>query len=193
MRTYERAAWRSECGTLELTKLRELVGQMEEWSVDVQAVVDPTLADDDEAIDSILETLAPYGAALAFDQGGPHMSIQMTVEAEDFMAATQKAVGLIVGLPYRVFPSGARVLTVADLQRELDKPAIPDLVGVAEVAEELHVSKARVSELQDSPAFPEPIARLKSGPVWTRPSLTRFLESWERKPGRPRKIADASV
>lgn len=166
---------------------------MEEWSVEVQAVVDPTMARDDEAIDSILERLAPFGAAVAFDQDGVHMSIQMIVEAEDFMAATQKAVELIVDLPYRIFPSGARTLTVADLQRELDKPAIPDLVGVAEVAEELRVSKARVNELQDSPAFPEPVARLKSGPIWTRPSLTRFLESWDRKPGRPRKIADAST
>jgi len=165
---------------------------MEEWSVDVQAVVDPELADDDEAIDSILAKLAPYGAALAFDQGGPHMSIQMTVEAEDFMAATQKAVGLIVDLPYRIFPSGVRVLPVADLQRELDEPPIPDLVGVAEVAEELQISKARVNELQDSPAFPEPVARLKSGPVWTRPSLTRFIDSWERRSGRPRKNSGAS-
>jgi len=166
---------------------------MEEWSVDVQAVVDPSLADDDEAIDSILDTLAPYGAALSFDQGGPHVSIQMTLEAEDFMTATQEAVRLIEELPYRIVPTGARTLTVADLQRELDEPAVPDLVGVAEVAEELRVSKARVNELQESPSFPEPIARLKSGPIWTRPSLTRFLESWERKPGRPRKTANARV
>lgn len=166
---------------------------MEEWSVGVQAVVDPELVGEDEVIDAILERLSPYGAAVAFDQSGVHMSIQMTVEAGDFMAAFQEAVRLIQELPYRVIPTGARVLTVADLQRELDEPPLPDLVGVAEVAEELQVSKARVNELQDSPAFPEPIARLKSGPVWTRPSLTRFLESWERRPGRPRKSAGASA
>jgi hypothetical protein len=36
-------------------------------------------------------------------------------------------------------------------------------------------------------AFPEPYAELAAGPVWLEPMVRRFVESWERRPGRPRK------
>ncbi len=163
---------------------------MEEWSVDIECVVDPPVVIDDGMIDDILERLHDRGVALAYDQdGGHHLSLQFNVEAKDSLAAFQEALRLVLGLPYLLRPVGGRIQTVEDLKRELDEPTIPELVGVAEVAAELRISKTRVNELRGSPAFPEPVAHLKSGPVWTRPSLTRFLEGWERRPGRPRKAA----
>jgi hypothetical protein len=61
-----------------------------------------------------------------------------------------------------------------------------EYLGVSEVAEMLHVSKQRVSELHGRPGFPEPIADLASGPVWRRSQLERFLAEWPRRPGRRR-------
>lgn len=72
---------------------------------------------------------------------------------------------------------------------ELERPAFPELLGVTELAEILKVTRQRAHTLASSPAFPDPIARLAAGPVWTKPSITHFLESWERKAGRPKKVA----
>lgn len=60
-----------------------------------------------------------------------------------------------------------------------------ELVGVAEIASILGVSRQRVSELRGRRGFPEPVADLASGPVWRLSSLQRFLTDWPRKPGRP--------
>jgi hypothetical protein len=59
--------------------------------------------------------------------------------------------------------------------------------GVSEVGALLGVSRQRVAELRGKPGFPAPIAEISAGPIWEVSSLNRFLESWERRPGRPRK------
>src|SRR5579883_2427966 len=48
----------------------------------------------------------------------------------------------------------------------------------------LKVSRQRVSALAKTEYFPAPLARLSSGPVWDRTSLTHFLEAWDRTPRR---------
>jgi hypothetical protein len=63
--------------------------------------------------------------------------------------------------------------------------------GVTEVAALLGVSRQRVAELRMKPGFPAPVAELASGPVWRVSSLNRFLETWDRRPGRPRKARSA--
>lgn len=55
-----------------------------------------------------------------------------------------------------------------------------DLVGVAEVADMLGVTRTRVSQLASSAGFPEPTARLAAGPVWLREDVER----WARDTGR---------
>lgn len=55
-----------------------------------------------------------------------------------------------------------------------------DLVGVAEVAALLGVSRQRVSQLAASESFPAPEAQLAAGPVWLRAAV----EQWARSTGR---------
>lgn len=59
--------------------------------------------------------------------------------------------------------------------------------GVSEVAAILGVSRQRVAELRTKRGFPAPIAEISAGPIWKVSSLNTFLETWERRPGRPRK------
>ena len=82
-------------------------------------------------------------------------------------------------------------MTFAEHDRELAEPAYPELVGIAEVAEMLGVSRQRASALQTREGFPQPLAVLASGPVWPKAWLVRFADEWDRKPGRPRKTAAA--
>jgi hypothetical protein len=75
---------------------------------------------------------------------------------------------------------------------EADLLRVPDaLLGVAEVAAELGVSRQRLSELRRRPDFPAPVSELAAGPVWSGSSLRRFIEGWDRKPGRPRRSRSA--
>jgi hypothetical protein len=52
------------------------------------------------------------------------------------------------------------------------------------------VTRQRASALARTRDFPTPVATLASGPVWTRPSLNRFVEEWPRKNGRPGKTSE---
>ena len=56
------------------------------------------------------------------------------------------------------------------------------LMGTAEIAKLLGVSRQRVSQLSHSDGFPEPVARLAAGPVWQ----TADVERWARETGRIR-------
>lgn len=69
----------------------------------------------------------------------------------------------------------------------LARPAFPELVGVAELAQLFGVAPQRASALQHRDGFPAPVATLKSGPVWVRANVEDFAKTWVRKPGRPAK------
>src|SRR5919106_865920 len=84
------------------------------------------------------------------------------------------------------------ILTEEYLDRENDQEP-ETYLGVSEVADELGVSRQRVSELRKAEGFPAPIADLAAGPVWKGSSLRRFIEGWERRPGRPRKDRAAAA
>lgn len=77
------------------------------------------------------------------------------------------------------------ILTYDEQDRRLATPVLPELVGTAEIAEVLGVSKSRVGQLRSNDLFPAPVAELASGPVYTRPSIQRFVDEWKRQPGRP--------
>jgi len=82
------------------------------------------------------------------------------------------------------------VMTDPYLERHLNRE--PErYAGVTEVAALLGVSRQRVAELRNRRGFPAPVAEISAGPIWEVSSLNLFLESWERKPGRPRKAKTA--
>lgn len=61
------------------------------------------------------------------------------------------------------------------------------LVGVAEIAEMLGVTRQRVNRMvQTIPDFPAPEAELSAGRVWKRSLIEAWIEGHpDRKPGRP--------
>lgn len=54
------------------------------------------------------------------------------------------------------------------------------LMGVAEVAALLGVSRQRVTQLAKTDGFPSPASKLASGPVWE----SADVEKWARETGR---------
>jgi prophage regulatory protein len=51
------------------------------------------------------------------------------------------------------------------------------LMGMAEIAERLRLSRERASQLANRRDFPEPVARLKMGQVW----LADDVDAWVRQ------------
>jgi predicted DNA-binding protein (UPF0251 family) len=132
--------------------------------------------------------LAELDGAASFST--ERLGVTMTIDASGPAQAITKALRKIAKADVRGEPVAVEVLTTAEQDRQLAEPAFPELAGVSEIAELLGVSRQRASSVQHLEAFPAPVAELRSGPVWRKADLTRFAETWERKPGRPRKVED---
>lgn len=164
------------------------------WHVTIEVAADDT-PPDAAALDRLLELIGPdggvigsaeepvdgrarYGVTLVLDDAEPVEILPQVVGA--FRSYAEKA-----GLP--AWPiAHVSLVSDADLDAELATPSFPDLIGTREIADLLEVSPQRISALRRSSSFPEPVAELRAGPVWTAHSVRRFVENWPRQPGRPR-------
>ncbi|MEW6473565.1 MAG: hypothetical protein AB1679_14960 [Actinomycetota bacterium] len=172
------------------------------WHVTIEVAADQTdsKAPDPAALDEFLELLGPeaavsgtpeepadgkvrYGADITIDDNDIHdMPRVVSVALDLFRGFATKA-----GLPDWPL-ARLEVLSDTEVDAQLAQPNFPELVGVSEVAGLLDVTKQRVSALAKSESFPEPVVRLESGPIWTLPSVRRFVENWARRPGRPARV-----
>lgn len=164
-----------------------------EWSVNVEATHPGSQRVDQHAVEVLMELLDDHhvgGVAVSPGRYGCRFDVDAPTPAEAATEADEvfrKAVAA-AGLP--AWPVvRLEAVTVEELDVDLARATFPRLVGVAELAEILGVSRARASELaSSSPDFPPPTVRLASGRVWTEPSVRRFVEAWRRRPGpAPRK------
>lgn len=150
---------------------------------------DLTLPTDDQ-LDNLLTALGETGdVGATVGRDGHSYSVALTAPvdnegdalafAHDTVLKTAAGVGL---------PTGPDVwLTVGPawmLERDVDQPTVPRLLGLTEVAAFLGVSRQRAGQLRER--LPQPMAELAAGPVWTEPQITAWAEGWTRKPGRPR-------
>jgi len=164
---------------------------MREWSVRFEISLPDFVFSEDHA-DEVVDALKRHKPAVSY---GPHtMSASFCLGADSPMRAAESGLRLfrsalekagIKALQYRV--SGVEIQNLDDLDRSLKESNVADLVGVAELAKILKVSKQRVSELARIPDFPKPIANLASGPVWKKTAIARHIGSWLRRPGRPKR------
>lgn len=157
------------------------------------------------ALDGFVESLIvadPDGEMPAASCGPREWSARLTVEAgtaaEALPIAAERCyrAGREVGLPrWSIVRIG--VVRAAELEaasapagaRTAPAAEVPPLAGVSEIASILGLSRQRASEVARLDGFPAPIAALASGPVWLQPAVLRFAETWERKPGSPRRSA----
>lgn len=173
------------------------------WAVTIAVDTGSTDVDDD-AGGRVLDALAGRspGAVSTQRRTGPdgtHASGTTVVavtfditDAESADAAGAAAVSIArdalaaAGVPVTGDVLELSVMTWAEQERHLAEPNFPELLGFAEIVELFGISKQRLTTLRKRPGFPEPIAVLRAGPIWTADSLGHFLETWNRQPGRPR-------
>lgn len=137
------------------------------------------------------EQLAEIGGGASYSPD--RIGTTMTVDAAGPAQAATKALRQVDKILGRGEPVAVEILTVDEQDRVLAGPAFPELAGITEIADMLGVTRQRASSLQKLHAFPAPVAHLASGPVWRKGDLSRFAETWERKPGRPPKAPASRV
>jgi hypothetical protein len=116
----------------------------------------------------------------------------MTIRAPSIAAAVTEGnlmweKGLAAARILAATTISVRAVDADYLDQDGTAPAMPNLVGIGEIAAMVGLTRQRVSGLARSGAFPRPLADLKSGPVFSKAAVERFLETWGRKPGRPTK------
>jgi hypothetical protein len=157
---------------------------MAQWTCTVEAVNAAYAGDVEDLSDSLLAQLRTHQGTVAFGEG--RITATFNVDARLVLQATEIALktwnkALDDGSAWSVVSVAIRRADQPD-----DLPGLPKLLGVAEVAEQLGVSKQRATELgRTHRLFPPPLAELASGPVWTAWQISSFQQTWDRKPGRP--------
>ena len=164
------------------------------WAVAV--VVDAAALDDDQAVD-VCEHLAGHSATVGYRRGQGEPGVRVTVRLDVTSAGAGAAAALGERLAVQALTAaGSRPGKVHDVhavtaeQQEADSDqggVGVDLVGTAEVATRLAVSRQRVHALRATPSvgFPAPLAALSAGPVWYAADIDAWLAAWTRAPGRP--------
>jgi hypothetical protein len=157
---------------------------MTEWICTVEATNDSYSGDLEDLSDRVLVGLAGYRGSVIFGDG--RIGATFIIDARLVLQASEMALkawskALDNALAWSVVSLSARRADQPD-----DLPGLPKLLGLAEVAERLEVSKQRAAELaRTHRLFPPPLTELASGPVWTAWQISGFQQAWSRKPGRP--------
>lgn len=161
-----------------------------QWTVRCE-ISHPNVVLTEDHADEIISALEGHAPAVSYS---PHtMSVRFCVDADSPGRVSQSALRLFhsalkkTGIkipPTRIV--GYEIQSLAGLDRELAESNLPDVVGVAELAKILRVSKQRASALARVRDFPKPVAILESGPVWRKSTLVYHLKRWRRLPGRPK-------
>lgn len=163
--------------------------RMTDWSVEIEADVDTQRLFEEWAED-LIGALDELGASSPAVSGADEKAvIRVFVSAQDPASAVWAGEHFArdaltkAGVGVRTIRS-AEAVEESEFERRLDAPTFPTVMGVAEVAARLNVTKQRVSELCKEGTLPTPVARLAAGPIWTAPMVHSFAESRDRRQAR---------
>jgi hypothetical protein len=159
----------------------------------VTVAVDPALVSEAQC-----EQLSQASRLTVLDGAAGMLTLTFDVDAQSIgdaaRAACEEARGALAAAGIAGTADGVECMTSARFMEQALTPELVrffDVVGTAEVAEVLGISRPRLDRVRKThPDFPAPLAELRSGPVWGRAWIEEFDQGWERKrTGRPRKQA----
>lgn len=143
------------------------------WSVTIEGRADRPL-DPEE----VLDRLQPHHPAV---QGaGPVLAATVTVDADGALNAIDQAHEIVrrAITPARLAIEEIDAKTEERLDRELERSNLPDLVGLAEIAELAGTTRQRVFQMTANKGFPAALLELRSGRLWARPAIERYLQDY---------------
>lgn len=162
--------------------------RMAHWSIRVQATVPAPLTQDQT--DALVDALAPHNPSIVTDTAPATVAARLDIEAATLRAAAAAGIKAfteaLTGLTIEYAVEAVEATTYDALDRQLAQPPVPPLVGMAEIATLLGVSRQRAHEVSARPDFPTPVQHLAAGAVYIRAQVEAFNRGWERKrTGRP--------
>lgn len=145
---------------------------------------------EDEFFD-ILERLAGLHPVIGMDPaatpGEPkHPTIMLNLQGGTLREAVTAAIAAVEDATLEEVV-GVEVVPTDVARRRLNTPQIPPLVGTAEIAEILEVSKPRVAQLAARDDFPPAVQEIAAGPLRVRSQVEAWASRWTRTVGRPHK------
>jgi hypothetical protein len=129
-------------------------------------------------VDEVGGLAAELGAGLVQDVVVGTVRLMLEVAATTARQATLEALR-VAGAAVAAKPVRILVMSGEDFVNDVQTALMAvDLLGVAEIAQLFGVSRQRVNQLIGRPDFPVPVARLLSGPVFTKPAVEAFEKRW---------------
>jgi hypothetical protein len=163
---------------------------MKSWHVDVRFRTAKPFKED--AAFDLIEALAENSAAVSIErdcQGGTvSLSIDGSATVIDALGAAsdvvRKATKKLLGA---IDIIGLDGMTEEVFLEKLNQPAIPPVVGYAEIAELAGVTRQRARQFTVSRGFPQPVITTGQGPLMDRAAVVSWLSGRKATAGRPRK------
>lgn len=147
-----------------------------EWTVTIEGrpakVVDP---------EDILDELAEFSPAVQFGDG--LLSTTATRRANSPIEAYDYIYEALNPLTGKLEIELVEIKTTERQDRDLEVSNLPELVGLAEIADIAGTTRQRVFQMTANRGFPFPVMELRSGRLWNKAAVRNYLE--KRRPGVP--------
>lgn len=169
---------------------------MNEWVLRIVLATDSEVGD--ASLDKMADLADERDATVALSDR--HAGVVITMDVDGIgEVALQEAVDWALRLAAeaggcaKAVPVDVRLVAADVYEAEALQPDIPALASAADAAAILGVSRQRIHQLLGSnSAFPQPVARVAAGPLWTRNAIEWFDSVWVRKAGRPARQRTSS-
>ncbi|MCU1677722.1 MAG: hypothetical protein JWM93_2480 [Frankiales bacterium] len=166
-----------------------------QWQVSITARAGRPVTDDEFI--AITDKLEEYAAAVGAAPGDPSsVDVVLAIDARTLRSAFDAAIRLVVGTASDAGVPGvaavaAEAIEFEEAERRVLAPAVPELVGISEIAGLLGVTKQRANQLvTEHKDFPRPAQQLAAGKLWPKSAVEAWASTWtRRRTGRPRKSA----
>lgn len=147
-----------------------------EWTVTIEGrpakVVD---------LEDILDELAEFSPAVQFGDG--LLSTTATRRANSPIEAYDYIYEALNPLTGKLEIEFVEIKTVERQDRDLEVSNLPELVGLAEIADMVGTTRQRVFQMTANRGFPFPVMELRSGRLWSKVAVASYLE--HRRAGIP--------
>lgn len=147
-----------------------------------------TTATTEDVMFDLMDDLTEYAPSGSIASDGLAGSLTIAVEAVSFDDALSSALGAVRAALQQSIPAasvvGVELVDSDVLDRELDRPLFPEVVGFAEIAELAGVSRQRARAFRQSPGFPVPVIETAQGPLMAKAAIENWLEHRNTRPGR---------
>lgn len=147
-----------------------------------------TTATTEDVMFDLMDELTSYAPSGSIDPDGLAGAITIAVEATSFDDALSSALGAGRAALQQFIPTasviGVELVDSDALDRELDRPLFPEVVGFAEIADMAGVSRQRARAFRNSPGFPAPVIETAQGPLMAKAAVQHWVENRNTRPGR---------